>query len=206
MPPLCIVPAARVRSDTGKPAAGTPPVAVRKISGFTLLELMVVIVIIAILAGFVTVNLSIKNTPKTIREEALRIGLLMELASDQAVYSRSQFGIRFHPESYEFYFLSVNDKGERVWEILADDRLAFRESSEQLVFQVDISGSPIVLETLEEERAGLGENEQLKPHVMFLSNGEFMPDFEVTVADTDERYRHRVYSGEEYPVEVEQIE
>jgi len=53
------------------------------VAGFTLLELMVVIVIIAVLAGFVSVNLNIRNTPKTIREEAQRLGLLMQLASEQ---------------------------------------------------------------------------------------------------------------------------
>ena len=175
-------------------------------TGFTLLELLVVIVIIAILAGFVTLNINIRNTPKTVREEAQRIGLMMQLASDQAVYSRSQLGIRFHPQSYEFYFLTVDDKGAGNWEILEDQRLRFRETGEELVFQMDVSGLPIVLETLEDEQAGLEEDEAIKPHVMFLSNGEITPDYSIVVADKDERFRHQIYSGEELPVVVEQLE
>lgn len=174
--------------------------------GFTLLELMVVIVIIAVLAGFVTVNLDLRNTPKTIREEATRLGLLMQIASEQSTYSKAQLGIRFHPEDYEFYFLAPDDKGNPTWQILEDKRLKFRGSQEELEFQVDLSGVPIVLETLEEELASLGEETELKPHVMFLSNGEIMPDFSIVVADGEARYRHQVYTGVELPIVVEQLE
>lgn len=165
-----------------------------------------VIVIVAILAGFVTVNLDLRNTPKTIREEATRLGLLMQIASEQATYSKAQLGIRFHPEDYEFYFLAPDDKGNPVWQILEDRRLRFRETREEMEFQVDISGVPIVLETLEEELAARVEDEELKPHIMFLSNGEIMPDFSVVVADSESRYRHQVYTGVEDPVVVEQLE
>ena len=175
-------------------------------SGFTLLELMVVIVIIAVLAGFVTVNLDLRNTPKTIREEATRLGLLMQIASEQSIYSKAQLGIRFHPEDYEFYFLAPDEAGNQTWQILEDSRLKFRGSQEELEFQVDLSGVPVLLETLEEELAALGEETELKPHVLFLSNGEIMPDFSVVVADSEARFRHQVYSGVELPVVVEQLE
>ncbi len=174
--------------------------------GFTLLELMVVIVIIAVLAGFVTVNLNLRNTPKSIREEATRLGFLMQIASEQATYAKAQLGIRFHPEDYEFYFLAPDEKGNQTWQILEDKRLKFHGSQEELEFQVDLSGVPIVLEPLQDELAGLGEETELKPHVMFLSNGEIMPDFSVVVADEEARYRHQVYSGIELPVVVEQLE
>ena len=167
---------------------------------------MVVIVIIAVLAGFVTVNLDLRNTPKTIREEATRLGLLMQIASEQSIYSKAQLGIRFHPEDYEFYFLAPDEAGNQTWQILEDSRLKFRDSQEELEFQVDLSGVPVLLETLEEELAALGEETELKPHVLFLSNGEIMPDFSVVVADSEARFRHQVYSGVELPVVVEQLE
>ena len=190
-----------------KHSAITGGTGLRKLQrGFTLLEIMVVIVIVAILAGFVTVNLDLRNTPKTIREEATRLGLLMQIASEQATYSKAQLGIRFHPEDYEFYFLAPDDKGNPVWQILEDRRLRFRDTREEMEFQVDISGVPIVLETLEEELAARVEDEELKPHIMFLSNGEIMPDFSVVVADGEARYRHQVYTGVEEPVVVEQLE
>ena len=84
--------------------------------------------------------------------------------------------------------------------------MKFRGSQEELEFQVDLSGVPVLLETLEEELAALGEETELKPHVLFLSNGEIMPDFSVVVADSEARFRHQVYSGVELPVVVEQLE
>lgn len=174
--------------------------------GFTLLELMVVIVIVSILAGFVAVNLDIRNTPKTIREEAQRLGLLMQLASEQAIYSRAQLGIRLHPENYEFYFLAPDEDGAQVWQPLEDERLRYRQSNEVIEYQVDIAGVPILLETLEEEQSGVTEDDDLKPHVLFLSNGEIIPDFAITIADEDSKYRHQVYSGIDLAVVVEQLE
>ena len=95
---------------------------------------MVVIVIIAVLAGFVTVNLDLRNTPKTIREEATRLGLLMQIASEQSIYSKAQLGIRFHPEDYEFYFLAPDEAGNQTWQILEDSRLKFRDSQEAVSY------------------------------------------------------------------------
>lgn len=175
-------------------------------SGFTLLEIMVVIAIVAILTGFVVVNIDLRNTPKTIREQSQRLGLLMQLASDQAIYTKVQFGIRFHPENYEFYFLGADEGSEPAWQLLEDERLNFRESNEELEFSVDVAGVPIVLEELEEELAGLTEEESLRPHILFLSNGEVIPDFSITVADSEGDYRYQVFTGVDLPVVVERLE
>lgn len=174
--------------------------------GFTLIELLVVITIIAILTGAVVLNIEFRNKGKTIREVALRTGLLMELAADQAVYSRQQLGIRFHPASYEFFILSADDDGETSWTIIDDDRLRFRDVDEDIEIQVDISGLPIVLEELADELGQASDEDPLKPHVMFLSNGEFIPDFTIRIADVDGEYRYQVATGEVQPVVVERLE
>lgn len=175
--------------------------------GFTLIEILVVIVIIAILTGVVTLNLNIRNVSKSIHDEARRIGALMQFASDQAVYSRQQLGIRFHPESYEFYLLAPLEEGlDPTWQIMDDDKLTMRTPPEALIFEVDIEGIPIILETLEDERKAVTEEEPIKPHILFLSNGEVMPDFRIVVSDTEEEYRHQIFAGEEHPIVVEVLE
>lgn len=179
-------------------------------AGFTLIELLVVIVIVAVMTTFVTVNLNIRNVGKAVRDESLRLGLLMQIASDQAIYSRAQFGIRFHPESYEFYqLIAGEDNSQATWQPVEDARLAMRPPKIETEFQVDIEGIPIILETLAEEQEGLDlpDAEPLKPHVLFLSNGEVMPEYKVVVADKEEgQYRHQVFSGEEEPIVVEALE
>lgn len=179
-------------------------------SGFTLIELLVVLVIIGVLASAVTVNFNIRNTGKSVRNEALRIGLLMQIASDTAIYSRQQLGIRFHPESYEFYILVAPEEGDdAVWQPTDDERLSMREPQVPVEFEVEIESLSIVLETLEEELESQSstESDPVKPHVLLLSNGEIMPDFRVVVTDSEaQEYKHQVYSGEEEPFVVEPFE
>ncbi len=177
----------------------------KKTAGFTLIEVLVVVTIIAILVGAVVLRISFKNPANDIRDTARRTHLLMELASDQAVYTRQQFGIRFHPESYEFYLLQAGEAGDQSWQIIEDDRLRFKPLAEELEIAVDISGLPIVLENLVDELDQATDEDPIKPHVMFLSNGEIMPDFRVVFADPDGEFQHQVMSGDEEPIVYEQL-
>ena len=179
---------------------------VRQARGFTLIELLVTVTIISILVGAVVINIDFRNVGKSVRATAQRTGLLMDLAADQAVYSRQQFGIRFHPESYEFYILNENEDGDSTWEIFEDGQLRFRPEDVPVEFQVDISGVPIVLEDLVTELAEATEEDPMKPHVIFLSNGEIIPDFRILISDLDGDYRYEVATGEFLPVVVEQLE
>lgn len=174
-------------------------------SGFTLIELLVTVTIISILVGAVVINIEFRNVGKAIRETATRTGLVMQLAADQAVYSRQQFGIRFHPDSYGFYVLTVNDKDEEVWELFEDEQLRFAPPSVPLEFAVDISGLPIVLEELIDELKDATDENPLKPHIIFLSNGEIMPDFRILISDLDAEHQYQVTTGDTLPVVVESL-
>lgn len=178
----------------------------RRSGGFTLIEIMVVVAIIAIMAGAVVLKIDFQNVGVIVRDNAQRTRLLMILASDEAIYSRQQLGIRFHPNNYEFYILTKNEKsGQEVWQILEDDQLKFRDVSVTLEFQVDITGLPIVLEELEDEMANATEDDPIKPHVLFLSNGEMMPDFRVLIADQEGEHEHVISTGEVEPVVIEHL-
>jgi len=173
--------------------------------GFTLIELLVTVTIISILVGAVVINIEFRNVGKSIRDTAMRTGLLMDLAADQAVYSRKQFGIRFHPESYEFYILLEAEDGESRWEIYEDKQLRYKNTNVLTEFEVDISGLPIILEDLVEEIQDATDENPLKPHIIFLSNGEIMPDFRIRISDVEGEYRYEVATGDLQPVVVEQL-
>jgi len=175
--------------------------------GFTLIEVLVVVAIIAIMTGVIVLRIDFQNIATVVRDTAQRTRLLMILASDQAIYSRQQLGIRFHPNSYEFYILSADEKtGDSTWEIIEDERLKFKDIPVDIEFEVEISGLPIVLEELEEELASATKDDPIKPHVLFLSNGEMMPDFRVVMADEEGENEHALATGEVEPVVVEALE
>lgn len=174
--------------------------------GFTLIELLVVITIAAILIGAVVLNLDFRNPGKTVLQSSQRTSLLMQLARDQAVYGRQQYGIRFHPESYTFFTLIPGADGAASWEVFEDERLKFKEPDLKVEYEVEISGVPIVLEELEEELDAATEEDPIRPHVMFLSNGEMVPDFRIILADGDGGNRQAVFAGEVLPIEIEALD
>jgi len=167
---------------------------------------MVVVAIIAIMVGTIVLRIDLQNLATVVRDTAQRTRLLMIMASDQAIYSRQQLGIRFHPNSYEFYILTADEKtNESTWQILEDERLRYKEIPVDIEFEVEISGLPIVLEELEEEIASATKEDPIKPHVLFLSNGEMMPDFRVLMSDEEGENEHALATGEVEPVVVEAI-
>lgn len=174
--------------------------------GFTLIEVMVVVAIIAIMVGAIVLRIDLQNIATVVRDTAQRTRLLMVMASDQAIYSRQQLGIRFHPNSYEFYILNADEKtGDSTWEIIEDERLKFKDIPVTIEFDVEISGLPIVLEELEEEQASATKDDPIKPHVLFLSNGEMMPDFRVVMTDEEGEHEYALATGEVEPVVLEAL-
>jgi general secretion pathway protein H len=64
-----------------------------RLTGFTLLELLVVLVLIAVLTSMISIN-AVPDPRQTLTEQAQRLGLLLTLASDEA-------RIRQQPISWE---------------------------------------------------------------------------------------------------------
>ncbi len=89
--------------------------AVRRARGFTLVEIMVVMVIIGITLGLVSLN-AIPNPQKNLQDEARRIALLLQLARDEAIV-RNRL-VAFEAEQDRYRFLVRN---ENSWVPLSQD-------------------------------------------------------------------------------------
>lgn len=86
--------------------------------GFTLIEILVVIVIIAIVVGTVSVNL-MRDERQSLQDEADRLAALLQHARDQATLTGRPIG--WAAEAGKYAFLEMNTDGK--WSVKANDEV-----------------------------------------------------------------------------------
>jgi general secretion pathway protein H len=141
--------------------------------GFSLLELLVVIVIISILFTFTTLAIRGTSPEELIQTEAKRLDRLVQLALEEAILKGQEYGLEFKPDSYRFllYF-------ENTWQPLEEDKLLRqRQLPENMELELEIEQ----IEVLVAEGSANDEDEEEKPdpQVFLLSSGEITPEFSV---------------------------
>ena len=159
--------------------------------GFSLLELLVVIVIISILFTFTTLAIRGTSPEELIQTEAQRLDRLLQLASEEAILRGMEYGLEFKTSSYRFLIYT-----EGSWLPLeADKLLRERLLPQNMEIELMIDAVDVVIEESEEEPeeqtlqtsdTEAGENEelekeQIKPQVFLLSSGEITPAFSVRI-------------------------
>ena len=132
--------------------------------GFTLIELMVVLVIIGITLGMVALN-AIPSQQQSLQKEAQRIALLLQLARDEAIVRNRQVAFEADPERYRFLV-----RNERQWEaVTRDDMLRERPFALAPVL-LSLDPPPnVVAPTL---RITFGREPVDKPFVLTLASGD----------------------------------
>lgn len=165
--------------------------------GFSLLELVVVIAMMATLTGVILPRLNIGGDKNQIRDETLKLAELMRRASEESIFKTREIGIRFTDRDYQFLRLD-GDARKGKW--VAYDSQLFRKREWPERFEVEIELAGLGLELEDSESFEI--DEKTRPHVMFLSNGEIQPDFRVLIDKGILDDRWQVASGVEEQVTV----
>jgi general secretion pathway protein H len=148
--------------------------------GFSLIEILVVIVIIGIVMSIAILSITLAGGDNQLRDEARRIMSLVEVARDESLLQGREFGLEFMQGSYRFVEF---DPLARQWgEVIGDDTLRLRQLPEELELELFIEERRIALKTDpastsddDEDRPGI---ETYAPHVLIYSSGDMSP-FEV---------------------------
>jgi len=152
--------------------AFTKPSQEKSSSGFTLLELMIVIVIVGIMFSFLVLSIRGSSPEEAINTEARRLNQLIGLALEEAILRGEEYAIVFKPNSYQFVRLSENG-----WQAIQGDRqLRTRELPEDITIELEIDNIELTL-----SRDQKTDETKLKPHVFLLSSGEITPEFTVNL-------------------------
>lgn len=154
-------------------------------SGFTLLEILVVVVVISIFFLAFSLSINLTGRDRGLEKEIDRLVALVDLAAEEAVLQGREYGVWFDRESYEFFVLSPDT---RTWiSAREDEYFRPRQLEEDLEFKLWLEGRQVVL--------GDPLNpEDPRPHIMILSSGELTPfELHLERAFTDDSY---VYKGE----------
>jgi general secretion pathway protein H len=162
----------------------------RRSAGFTLLELMVVLVLIGIIFSFAVLSLRGTDISDLMEQETRRLAMLLELASDEAVLRGEELAVNFTDDGYEFLVLRDNN-----WGPPADDPLLKAYSlPADIELRLEVEGEPPVLNVVAGEQqkdAGEDSGEQLEPQVFILSSGE-MTAFTATLLSLQSSYRYHL--------------
>jgi general secretion pathway protein H len=151
------------------------PAAPQRQVGFTLLELLAVIVIIGIVISFASLSIG-QNSSRIAQEEAQRLQALIKLSSDEAVLQGREFSLEFDRQRYRFLELLEGD-----WlPVKEDPLLRERALPEALEVQLSLEG----VDTNFEDKTNL-------PRIFILSSGEITA-FEM---------RLKTLEGEEYTLQ-----
>lgn len=140
-------------------------------AGFTLIEILVVVVIIGILSVGVLLSINLTGRDTELERESDRLLSLVNYAREQAELQTREYGILFQEDGYEFL---VYDVARARWRsVFEDDALIARKLPAGLGVRLVVETRPVVL------RRPVDANSKT-PQVMIHSDGD-LTQFAATI-------------------------
>ena len=143
----------------------------RKTAGFTLIEILVVVLVVSILMGVVVGSFTGVDQEQSFRGYAERLALRIEMARDKALQANREWGVYLDRDGVRFAeFDEIN--GE--WVARADKPFNGERYDTSVEFQVKVEALDGTLPTGEDEDNPI-------PDIVLFSSGEVTP-FEIIIS------------------------
>jgi len=187
--------------------------------GFTLIEVMVVVVLIGLMASLVQFNFSGNKPADKLKHESARFAAIFEVAADYGMLNNIELGLIVKKNSYQF----LGYDGTRWTEIPEQDWQANVTVPEDIVLSIELDDLPIEEPMLfdadtfkekdEDDFTLLSKEEQeekIIPQVYILSGGDLTPfsltfrlNEELIFTEDSEELAYRVTGIYSIPLTIE---
>lgn len=166
--------------------------------GFTLIEILVVMVIIGVLGSVAVTRVNFGGGRDQQRDHARRLHVMLQLAVDEALLNNATLGLLVTTDSYRFLQRQKADGDDWSWvDYDADGKLQGTrfEDDGELFLDLELEAQQVALNTLAELEA---DDEPVVPHIWFLPDGELLPQYRLIV---NARESERLFYLEPTPLE-----
>ena len=144
--------------------------------GFTLIEVLVVIVIVATIVSMALLSLGVAGEDEELDTERRRLAALIETVQDEAMFQGREFGIEFTTSAYRFVEF---DALTRQWaEVPFDDLYRLRSLPEGLEFElyiddkrIELNNDPKKIDDPDDQPLSAGVQVYV-PHLFVFASGE----------------------------------
>ncbi len=192
--------------------------------GFTLLEIMLVMLLLGLMASYVVVNFVSESRPSRIQKETDRLQQLVQVLSETAILKQQDFGLMLNDKGYQF----LVHNGQKWLEVAEPKFMQFHPWPETIRAELELDGlswaedsilgqeefRKLQEELLEQQEDAAEENDKktdqddkakgplkarekpLLPNIYILSSGDISP-FQLVLADETERpFWYQALKGE----------
>lgn len=176
----------------------------RRQAGFTLLELVVVLLLVGIILGLAVISISARPASNALKEEAQRLYELTQLAAESAIIYGDAIGLVVGRAEYGFLVAT-----ETGWRPLPDEVFRPRALDESFTLALygeglseDDTALPVNADDGDEEDE---DKDALLPQVLFMGTGEATP-FEVVVKHADTEVQYKMTAKITGAIDLERVE
>ena len=156
-------------------------------SGFTLVEILVVLIIVSVMSGIVVTSLPSSFQNSDFDEESLRLKTVIELIREESLTRASEYGLNTDKDNYSFF---VYNEIEQNWTQLNTKPYAEHKLGYGILLKTSIEDNELILTDEEDEESSVPN----APRILLLSSGEMTP-FEITIALGRDKTRTLVSDG-----------
>jgi general secretion pathway protein H len=145
--------------------------------GFTLIEILVVVVIISVIAAGAIISFGSLGQDRQLDDERDRLIVLMNYAREQAELQTRELGLYCAQDGYRFLAF---DPQKNLWlDVQDDDALRARTLPSGVRIRLAVESHDVVLKAATDSKLKQ-DPKDLIPHVMIFSNGD-LTSFELTL-------------------------